>query len=30
LPKEQQTAQVQLFVELLSDTLHKLGTTRRD
>ncbi|MET3811749.1 DNA-binding transcriptional LysR family regulator [Arthrobacter sp. UYEF3] len=30
LPKEQQTAQVQLFVELLADTLHKLGTTRRD
>ncbi|MDQ0756194.1 DNA-binding transcriptional LysR family regulator [Arthrobacter sp. B3I4] len=29
LPKEKQTAQVQLFVELLSDTLHKLGTTRR-
>jgi len=30
LPKEKQTAQVQLFVELLADTLHKLGTTRRD
>lgn len=30
LPKDQQTAQVQLFMELLADTLHTLGNGRRD
>jgi DNA-binding transcriptional LysR family regulator len=30
LINDKQTAQVQLFVELLADTLHSLGTTRRN
>ena len=30
LINDKQTAQVQLFVELLSDTLHSLGTTRKN
>lgn len=30
LINDKQTARVQLFVELLADTLHSLGTTRRD